>query len=146
MQDSTKGFEVVEGGVIAVRLGSQTRRIKWTPEHTYALENKLEQDALAYIQRGGGSFKLMVDMLFIGISLTDRKAKIQPADVAKWWGSFDGDGETLLEELLYAMARCLPIQQQKERIRLLDMSFRREERGLPSSASGGGETDTATSD
>lgn len=122
-------------GEIDIRLGGQTRTLRFRTPEVMLLQKRLECDVLAYLARSGGIENFLVEAIFCGLS-RDKKAKVNPMRVAAWLDddhqapSIDGKEVTRQEmqkEILYAIARGKPRDEASEFVSVLDEAFSDED-------------------
>jgi hypothetical protein len=109
-------------GELDVRLGGQSRTLRFRTAECVLLEERLGKDVLAFLVDRGGATKFLVEAIFAGLSgQGDRK--LTPGKVATWLDDFDDDVEDLQREILYAIARGKPAKEAKRLCEALDGAF-----------------------
>jgi hypothetical protein len=118
-----------ERGEIALRIGGQTRTLRFRTAEMMLLEDRLGMDAIAWLGGQRGTTKFLVEAIFCGLSKTEKK--LTPLRVATWFDddtpiAIDGRDvtrEDLTKEILYAIARGKPREEAEEMVRVLDEAF-----------------------
>lgn len=110
-------------GELEVRIGSQVRTLRFRAAECMVLEDRLGMDPLAFIARGGGQTKFLVESIFAGLS-REKGAKLTPARVASWLDEAEDLDRTETQKgILYAIARGKPGEEGKQMVKALDEAF-----------------------
>lgn len=110
-------------GEIDVRIGGQTRTLRFRAAECMLLEERLESDPLSYVAKGGGQTKFLVECIFCGLS-REKGSKLTPMRVATWLDEAeDLNRSDLQKEILYALARGKPGDEGKQMVKALDEAF-----------------------
>lgn len=116
----------IDRGEIDVRIGGQTRTLTFRTAQVMLLEDRLECDVLAYLGRGGGNTKFLVESIFAGLSKTEKK--LTPNRVATWLDDAeDLNRNELTKQILFAIARGKPGEEGREMVKVLSEAFGEEE-------------------
>lgn len=112
-------------GEIDVRIGGQTRTLRFRAPEVALLEEKLDSDPLTFLGNGRGQVRFLIAAIWAGLSRIDKAGKHTPPVIAGW---LDDDKEPvnreeLQKEILYAIARGKPGDEAKEMVRQLDLAF-----------------------
>jgi hypothetical protein len=118
-------------GEIALRIGGQTRTLRFRTAEMMLLEDRLGMDPIGWLGAQKGSTKFLVEAIFCGLSKTEKK--LTPLRVATWLDddepiAIDGrevNREELVKEILYSIARGKPREEAVEMVRILDEAFGR---------------------
>lgn len=130
-------------GEMALRIGGQTRTLRFRTAEVMLLEDRLGMDVIAWLSGSKGQTKFIVEAIFCGLSKTEKK--ITPMRVATWLDDDDNppqvDGEKLTredlaKEILYAIARGKPRDEADEMVRVLDEAFGEAEEEVASNGAG----------
>lgn len=110
-------------GEIDVHLGGQTRTLRFRAAEAMILEDRLGSDPLAYLGRGGGQTKFLIDAVFSGLS-GDKGLKLTPLKVADWLDhAAELDREQFQRDILYALARGRSKAEAEKMVKALDEAF-----------------------
>jgi hypothetical protein len=110
-------------GELDVHLGEQTRTLRFRAQESMVLEDRLGSDPLAYLARGGGQTKFLIDAVLSGLSY-DRGLKLTPGKVAQWLDDAEHlDREQFQKDVLYAVARGKSKAEADKMVRALDEAF-----------------------
>lgn len=110
-------------GELEVRIGSQMRTLRFRAAECMVLEDRLGMDPLAFIARGGGQTKFLVESIFAGLS-REKGTKLTPARVASWLDEAEDLDRTETQKgILYAIARGKPGEEGKQMVKALDEAF-----------------------
>lgn len=110
-------------GELEVRIGSQVRTLRFRAAECMVLEDRLGMDPLAFIARGGGQTKFLVESIFAGLS-REKGTKLTPARVASWLDEAEDLDRTETQKgILYAIARGKPGEEGKQMVKALDEAF-----------------------
>lgn len=110
-------------GELEVRIGSQVRTLRFRAAECMVLEDRLGMDPLAFIARGGGQTKFLVESIFAGLS-REKGTKLTPARVASWLDEAEDLDRTEVQKgILYAIARGKPGEEGKQMVKALDEAF-----------------------
>lgn len=113
----------VDRGEFDLRIGGQTRTLRFRAAECMVLEERLGADPLAFIARGGGQTKFLIEAIFAGLS-REKTLKLTPAKVATWLDDADDlDRADVQKEILYAIARGKPGDEGEEMVKALDDAF-----------------------
>jgi len=113
----------VDRGEMDLRVGGQTRTLRYRAAECMLLEDRLGMDPLAFIARGGGQTKFLVEAIFCGLS-REKSLKLTPPRVAAWLDEADDlDRTESQKEILYAIARGKPGEEGKTMVKALDEAF-----------------------
>lgn len=113
----------VDRGEFQLRVGGQTRTLRFRAAECMVLEERLGADPLAFIARGGGQTKFLVEAIFAGLS-REKGLKLTPSKVAAWLDDADDlDRTDTQKSILYAIARGKPGEEGMEMVKALDEAF-----------------------
>lgn len=114
----------VDRGEVELRLGGQSRTLRFRAAQCMVLEERLAMDPLAFIARGGGQTKFLIEAIFSGLS-HEKSSKITPTKVATWLDDAeDGFDRTDAQKaILYAIARGKPGEEGANMVKALDEAF-----------------------
>jgi len=117
-------------GELEIHIGKQTRTLRFRTAEVMLLEERLGMDVIGWLGAQKGSTKFLVEAVFCG--LLKSKSKVTPNRVMAWFDDDDNppsiDGKTinrntLLKEILYAIAKGKPKEESEELVGVLDELF-----------------------
>lgn len=110
-------------GEMEIHIGGQSRTLRFRAAECMVLEERLEADPLAFIARGGGQTKFLVEAIFAGLS-REKALKLTPGRVAAWLDEADElDRSETQKGILYAIARGKPGDEGRVMVQALDEAF-----------------------
>ena len=130
----------IHKGELDIRLGGQTRTLRFKTSEVMLLQKRLGMDVMAYLGASGGIENFLCEAIFAGLS-RDKKAKIHPQRVAAWLDDEDKPPQLstsdspasrteLRKAILYAIARGKPKEEAEEFVQVLDEMFEEEDTTL----------------
>ena len=112
----------LEPGVSTMRLGGQTRKLKFDGPRVLQLEKRLDGDVMAHLAGGKGTLTLICEIIYCG--LVKRAKDLTTRDIATWiYGDPELDEEEVAKELVYMVARAKPAKQSVRMVRMLDALY-----------------------
>lgn len=112
-----------ERGELEVHLGGQSRVLRFRSAEAMLLEDRLGADPLAFIGRGGGQTKFLIDAIIAGLS-GDKDNRATPQKVCAWLDdAADLNREHLQRDVLYALARGRSKLEAEKMTKALDEVF-----------------------
>lgn len=114
----------VDRGEIDVRIGNQTRTLRFRTAEVAMLEERLEMEPLLFVGQQKGQTRFLIAAIFCGLSRTEKDKTLTPARVADWLDTEkDLDRSELQKSILYAIARGKNGEDAKAAVRALDEAF-----------------------
>lgn len=115
---------VADRGELELRIGGQTRTLRFRSAEVFMLEEKLESDALTFVAGQRGQTRFLVTAILCGLSRTERDGRLSPSRVGIWLDEETGlDREKLQKDILYAIARGKNGDEAKKMVAALDEAF-----------------------
>jgi hypothetical protein len=110
-------------GEYRVELGGEEQHVRYGIDECCALQDLIEGEPISYLAQSKSVMNLVVNMLVVGLSSTNKKKPVSPKKVRSWLAESDHDVDDLARELLYAYAKGLPKANREKTVAVLDEAF-----------------------
>lgn len=114
-------------GEVDIRIGDQTRTLRFRTAECALLEQSLEMDPMLFIATNRGRDTFLIKAIIAGLSRNAGKEPVTPSKVATWLDADGVDKKALQKDILYAIARGKTAEEAKRLVESLDAAYRAEE-------------------